>query len=673
MCLDLTKAKSLVMDALLGRVSSSRLEEIAEFFNSSGVSIPTIYGNRKNLDSDIWKHEHDRTTGRYFHGLLFMSGWSYYIAKTGNQTDSNRAFEIVTRWHDRFPLDASDNPEMSYHDETTAQRLNIALGLLAASDFKAEPNVFEFADETAELLRNNQFHSGLNNHGMFQDMALRNYAILADWADEEDRIRSWEISCRRLKNYFNHAFTHEGVHVENTPTYHLMVSRHLQEHIRILKATRSLEAIDLENLLEKAGRYATNIVLPNGEFPPISDTTIQKLRGNSGNIFDESFNYAVTMGENGTVPSVTNIVFQDSGYAIYRSDWKDENATFLLLQAAYNDNYHKHSDDLSIIIHAGGRALISEAGPYSYNYKDKFSRYAYSQFSHNNIVVNGISTPRTDKLSDTVRIVESRVDEFNFDVTASTGRLPGASHSRNVVVNGPKRNEVVRIVDTLDSDTNNNYDAHWHLPQNLEITIRADGFDAMDNDKIVLKCHIAANAAFSLKIQKASLTPRVTGWYFPKFNTKVPMNTIAVSFEAQKKVEMKTTFQIISDENNANDDSSDSTKDIPPKNSNLSSKVVQDLDEAGRSISILPPIGRLNIWFDDVSNRLFVSAAPMAGTQMAFRLYSREGAIDFKPYSDSNYASWAGLAAGPYRVRLFRKYKGEIESSKETSNWFSVR
>lgn len=539
-------AHEIIKNALVVKPAGSWDEPITNFLRFETNTFPTRYGLLPNNPSVLWGEEEDRTKARYFHGFLFMTGWAHKIAELGDKDASRRVSDLVATWQANYPLGNGHLDEAAYHDETTAQRLNIILGLIISlSSISSETIIGRLrtlADETAQLLESQEFHAGLNNHGMFQDISLRNYSIVAEWAPAESRERKIRTALDRLRRYFLHSYTSEGVHVENTPTYHLMVSRNLQQHVEILRSLEISDQGDVETLLSRAGNYATNVIMPNGHFPPISDTTKIGLRSNVGRLFDEEFDYACSAGKLGKKPTLKSIVYPKSGYGIYRSDWDSADATYLLFQAAYNNNYHKHSDDLSLVLYANGRELITEPGPYSYNYKDPYSRYAYSQFAHNNIIVNNTSTLRTDENRSTVKIIESSIDEEGFRLTGETGRLKGAQHRRTVHVNGGARKESVSIIDHLESDDVCEYSQHWNIAPGLDIVTHGNGFEVFDGNKKILDAIIEIDRPMKVETLRGITKPRVLGWSFPTFGEKVPTNVVKVSFSGQGNVVAKTIF-----------------------------------------------------------------------------------------------------------------------------------
>ncbi|GAA3307004.1 heparinase II/III domain-containing protein [Glutamicibacter nicotianae] len=540
------EALFLITDELVVSSIAKTEDRIREFFNGNRMEIPSSYGPVKNNPEILWGSELDRTRGRYFHGMLFMHGWADYIIKNIDYSAYKEAAKLIFSWRKLNPVVELGASSMAYHDETTAQRLNTIMSIILAgvklNDKDSLQELKKIALETSDLLASTEFHAGLNNHGMFQDISLRNYAVIARWDNDQKRSDKLSIALDRLEEYFIHAFTDEGVHIENTPTYHVLVSRNLHSHLKILAALE-IESETLIELYKDAANYATYITMPNGKFPPISDTTVGARTSNQ-RIFDEYFLYASSAGKLGKVPDQNSALFRKSGYAIYRSDWASVDATYLLFQAAYNDNYHKHSDDLSLILYSAGQEIITESGPFSYNYADPYSRYAYSQFSHNSIVVDGRSIPRTDDKKSSVLITESQVTESKFEVTGVTGRLRGVGHTRTVKVTGPVRQETITVIDYLDSDESHNYEQFWHLAPGLEAVIHGNGFEVFKGSDKILDAFIETD--FPIKISKkiGQTKPTVAGWSFPKFGNKVPSETICVTFNASSNAELKTRFEL---------------------------------------------------------------------------------------------------------------------------------
>lgn len=508
----------------------------------------TRYGKIPVTETSLWGHHEDRSRGRYFHGFLFVNEWLDFLLQSRNEEYLEHVVSLIDTWWKNNPISSRHDSGMAYHDETTAQRANnlLALYLIADSTGSNESKMIlrTILDATTDLLSEPGFHAGSNNHGMFQDLAVRNYCLITNWLDEADRQKRFSISTNNLKNYFISSFTDEGVHVENTPTYHLMVSRNLQNHVDLLTLLNHDDAPLLSDLLKRAGDYATHSVMPNGMYPPVSDTTIMSLQTYSANSFDSNFEFAATAGAKGIRPKGLSKVYPKSGYAIYRSDWDDKNATYLFFSAAYNNNYHKHSDDLSFVLYAAGSEVISEAGPYSYNYKDPYSQYAYSQFAHNNIIVDGKSTRRTDHNSKTVKIVSHSINSSNFEVEAETGRLAGVRHSRQISITGDPREETIIVTDSLTASETHTYDMLWNVAPGYEPILHGNGFELFDGESKVLDAIFSAAVPMNVTWHAAEESPAILGWKFPAFGKKKPGGVIRVRFTASGDVTVVGKFAL---------------------------------------------------------------------------------------------------------------------------------
>lgn len=511
----------------------------AERFVREGVMESPQFGDIPFDDGRVWTTETDRSRARFVHGFLFLSDWPTFINTSPDPGAlSRRAVALAQQWERDFPQGSAESP-MAYHDETTAQRLMVHLALLPVHEVHLDPDnmawYHEFLDRTAALLARDDFHAGVNNHGMFQDLAVVSYAALASWRDDRIRTDLLEVGLRRLKTYFATCFTDEGVHVENTPTYHVMVARHVRGHAEVLRAIGHPDAEYFENLLRTLSEYATHAVMPNGIFPPVSDTQQVSLVGAATSVFtDPEFLYAATQGRSGDRPADRVLVLPRSGYAIYRSAWGDPSATYLYFHAAFNDAYHKHADENSFVLRSGGIDLISEAGPYGYNYKDPLTRYGYSQFAHNTLVVNGVSIPRTGDDLTAVSMDVSSVRADGFTVTGRNARLVDTVHERTMTVEEVDGSPRIEVCDTITRQAGGDagYELLWNLGPEVEVVVHGHGFELFHQGAKVMDAMFHADVPLSVSVRRAQTKPTHLGWRFPRFGQVEPASVVRVAFRA---------------------------------------------------------------------------------------------------------------------------------------------
>lgn len=498
----------------------------------------------------MWLANGNRSHQRYLHGFLFFVDWykTVLIEKQTSIEAAEAATTIVRKWEELHPKVFAAQ-SMAYHDETTAQRL-INLISLHQSIQSLVPEsesawIRSLMSSTADLLASDDFHAVGNNHGMFQDLALLYWSIAS--ADQSDprRAEFFEKAMIRLKDYFSTCFTSEGVHVENTPTYHLMVSRHVSNVQRIAASAGHPDASYYEDLISNAELYATHALMPNGVFPPISDTQqVEVAKSGMQKIFTSpEFAYASSGGSHGRKPELRSLVLPKSGYAIYRSRWGDPAATYAFFSAAYNADYHKHSDDLSFFLRSSGIDLLSESGPFSYDYKNPLSKYAYSQFAHNSLVVDGRSLPRTDDRSDkvTLRSVDERDD--GFTVLGTNERYEEVIHERVVAVTEKSRIPRFDIMDTITADGEHEYQLLWNLGTEVSATMHGQGFELFHEGRKVMDMMISADVPTSLSLYEGVEKPRPLGWRFPKFGEAVPAKVVVVNFRGSN-VKLETRIRL---------------------------------------------------------------------------------------------------------------------------------
>lgn len=522
----------------------------AERFLREKIIVSPRFGDLPYNDGEVWADATQRTRARFVHGLLFFSDWhsTVFLDHEAAPVYADAAINIVRSWARTYG-DSTLLPAVSHHDETTAQRL-IQLtclllrleGLISDEDFRW---LYSLALETARMLASDAFHSSGNNHGMFQDLALMQFAVMCDLIEMDERLGFFSTATTRLYAYFSTSFTADGVHVENTPTYHLMVAKHVHGVLEILSKIGHEHAEYYGSLLSKAAEYATHALMPNGMYPPISDTT-QQLESSAArqNIFgSQEFVYAASAGKEGVPPATRTLVLPESGYAIYRSSWTDPDATFAFFSAAYNADYHKHSDDLSLFLRSKGVDLLSEAGAYGYDYKDPLTKFAYSSFAHNCLVVDGSSLPRTDTSSHLTRLEQNDFRADGFHVTGSTKRLKDTVHTREVEIREPSGIPEIDIVDSVESSGIHAYEILWNLGPEVETVVHGQGFELFHGGRKVMDLHFEADVATTVSVHRGETKPKFLGWRFPRFGTAVAATAVRIRFKGNRAT-IKTRIRV---------------------------------------------------------------------------------------------------------------------------------
>ena len=495
----------------------------------------------------LWDETTNRSLARRLHGFTFVADWfgcCDLLDAAELASLKALAIEMVQIWNTRFVV-SQEESSMAFHDETTAQRVLALISMMQIFGSDFDEQALELLDKTADLLAQIHFYGGLNNHGMFQDLALLVYTIIFVRPKSEE---FFELSLRRLHEYFSACFTDEGVHVENTPTYHAMVSRYLADLTFVLEEQNSKDVEYYEQLLASAQRYATHAITPRGTYPPVSDTTITRLdTGRNFEVFSSpEFKYAATAGKEGVKPEHRIAVFPNSGYAIHRSEWGNEASSFLFFSAAYNNGYHKHSDELSIYLQAHGKEILRESGPFGYDWTNPLTAYGFSSMAHNTLLVDDEGLPRTDKKKDLTTLQDHGVggeDGLALSVTGKTERFEGVSFERDVKVFETQADSYYQVTDRVASHEGHKYTFLWHVGPGLTPVLHGDYFEIYDGEEKLFEANINANQKFSMRLVYGESDPFVSGWVFPQFRQAEPAHVIVIDVYADN-CELSYDFRV---------------------------------------------------------------------------------------------------------------------------------
>lgn len=497
--------------------------------------------------ADMWSAKHGRSLARYLHGFLFLADWHATILPEhpGAVDALERA---ILDWLDRNAAPPGSH-EMAFHDETTAQRVLQWCHVRDSYAHLLPPTTVERLDaaltDHVELLLDPQFYAGGNNHGMFQDLALLRVVTSQVPLVEAVRDRCQATALQRLDAYFSTCYTSDGVHNENSPAYHLMVSAYLGKLLPVVRQLQPEVAVRFNRIYAQAEAYATHVIMPDGYLPPISDTPPLQVRrsGHAETFRGSEYRYSVTGGREGSVPGSRTAVFPAAGYAVYRSAWGTPLADYVLFKAGYRANYHHHADDLSVLLYSRGRLLLTEAGPFGYEMSDPRTIYAFSQYAHNSIIVDGRSQSRVDSHPGGVELVQAVAERGQLDVTGINTRTKGTTHTRRLTVGAGSdgtRLDVHDVVEHVDGAVHR-HEVRWHIDPEARVVLRNSGAELFVGSSKVLEMVWRADSPVQARLETGQLDP-VRALHFPAFGRERQGAALVVS-SATTQLNLQTSVR----------------------------------------------------------------------------------------------------------------------------------
>jgi hypothetical protein len=422
------------------------------------------YDTSKGIPSDI---END-TYRLYLHSLYDISYLSVLFEDSGNIAYIDEAERRIQDW--LIYEEAADlNKEIYlWYDHSVSYRTMILIDFLFQTkevnfnDKELEVKLHKLLEEQGSWLFSDSNYS-LGNHGLMMDTALLELSMYMD------RKEWFQKAIKRINDRVRKDFTAEGVHLENSPEYHLFVMRYYFEILDFLEYYEldCYLARETVSIVRKMPEYLTFISMPNGYLPTIGDTGFVKITSSYGNNYLE---YLISRGNAGKSPPAGLYYYKEAGLAIYRETWEEgfmEDSLWWTFKSGSNNRVHKQDDDLSLVIFNRGHEIFSDAGKYNYQEDDIFRRYAVSPQSHTSISLYNESYNARKNLD--------KIGHLQLlDQTESYIRLRGENNAyaevsivRDLVFFKPS---TFVIIDRISSLGEQNFSQHYLLGENMHIS-----------------------------------------------------------------------------------------------------------------------------------------------------------------------------------------------------------
>ena len=213
------------------------------------------------------------------------------------------------------------------------------------------------------------------NHRTLELYALFVVALGLPGLDKSAELLDFALA--ELERNLSSDFRPDGVHVESSTHYHLIV---LRTFVGVRENARRF-ALELrpafDERLSRALDFALHCHRPDGAIPALSDSDsgsyAELLALAADQLARPDLLYAATRGASGTPPRARNVGFPDGGYYVQRSGWGEgadrfEDERFLILDCGpLGEGGHGHYDLLSVELSAAGRPLIVDPGRYTYH------------------------------------------------------------------------------------------------------------------------------------------------------------------------------------------------------------------------------------------------------------------------------------------------------------------
>ena len=514
---------------------------------------PNIRWNEDPFDYEQWAISLNR------HGHWLTLGAAY--AGTGNEKYAREFVAELRSWIDAMPVLIGRRFVEGPYSLTGRSSLSLDAGIrmgqswfpafyyfLSSPSFRDEDILAmlqSFHLHARYLMDPRHFRSG-SNWGAMESCGLLHIGC---YLPEFREAAHWrETAIGRLYGELDRQVYPDGAQKELTPGYHGVTLGNLLRSVEIARHCHVPLPEDFTARLERMFDYYVRIQMPDGATPPLNDSGAGSVRGylaKGAALFPQRQDFAwfATGGKSGGLPPYTSTRLPYAGWHIMRSGWENDSC-YLLLDAGPYGTGHQHEDKLSLIVHAFGHPLISEAGRYSYD-GSKWRQYSLSTPSHNTIMVDGLpqrhgavrSSWEAGEPVDSVWHTGERIDYVGAKYTLGYGRSENVpvEHERNVLFIKPR---LWLVVDRLTSrdDKPHTYESLFHLNAD-------DARAETETGAVVTSNPTGANVAllpvelgkWGVRIVKGQEEPTVQGWLTTnRHNVLRPVPTVVYRCEQEE-------------------------------------------------------------------------------------------------------------------------------------------
>lgn len=362
--------------------ASKILLEKKTFLSSN---FPEHYDTSSNTQ---WGAVYSNTYRLYIQSLYDVLYLSVLYKNNKDQRYIDEASRLLNGWIDYSETEESKSNEFLWYDHSVSYRaINIVYYIysskennLLSKDFEAKLNDLLYIHGDW-LYETDNYSDG--NHGLMMDSALLQLSLYFN-------NKEWfERSVKRINQRVIRDYSSEGVHLENSPEYHVMVTGYYYKILNFLKHHKLDNALteNTKDVIDKMPFYLLGITLPTGYLPTIGDTEAKKVYNPYAN---EYLEYLVSNGERGKKPKEGLYFFDDAGIVTYRGSFEKEqmaDSIWWSFKCGTKNRMHRQDDDLSFMLFANGQEIFSDSGKYSYEEEDLFRKFVVSPQGHTTVSV----------------------------------------------------------------------------------------------------------------------------------------------------------------------------------------------------------------------------------------------------------------------------------------------
>lgn len=396
--------------------------------------------------------------------------------------------KFIESW---FEYEPESNNEFTWYDHSTADRVVVMIYFILTVQKNNIKGYSQLIDQIngsikkhVEFLYDDANYLP-NNHGTMMNRSLYLSSI---YLDDENSKKYREKALDRLRKELKRNYSENMVYLENSIFYHIYTLDLFYTLEKYVLNPNGDSAGDLmsQSSIEKSIDFLIQSSKPDLDYPPLGDsekTTILKKKS-----FYKTekpyppLNWLLTGGKSGHPPKELFKIYAKEGYSFFRNSWDMSNPDkikYVSFKSGFLFDVHKHADDLSFTMFAGGKDIFVDSGNFSYE-PGEFRYYFISAMAHNTILVDDGGYQIKNRNNAKTGIIDFGTGENYSYVVGKNDLFNGVNITRSLYY--LTTGDIV-IVDNIQSKDVHKFSQYYHLGSdvNLKNTI----VESRDNNTIV--------------------------------------------------------------------------------------------------------------------------------------------------------------------------------------------
>ncbi|MEY8715379.1 heparinase II/III family protein [Francisella philomiragia] len=634
--------------------------KIAEnIINGKVLVFPKLPEIKLSNNQKLWDFEFTKSVKTYqiyTHAFYPISYLCNAYDVTGDIRFLHKAKDLIIEWIEYSSIltkgiDKQLHPLM-WGDHATSNRSQVIIYFiwksLQAGLSVVETDFKRIISIHAEYLNDDNNYRNYN-HGLMMDLSLLLFGIVLD-EEFKDKANWKSKALSRIKNAITRDFASDGVHIENSPGYHLWMLGFLNKVSLMISRDSSDVANEIKSIQQLATRYVDSMTREDNSIPMIGDTLYgvkQKYKSISETVYFNASNIA--------------IIRQSNIWAYFKS--------------GYFTHVHKHQDDLSFNLNIAGVDVLFDPGFYNYE-GSQFSQQFKSATAHNTLTLNdtGYQIYNRDLMSDEqstyqeklklIAGIDTAIISEHYDHFSGFNKAYQDSDIRRDVV-FVKRGYFI-LIDQAYSDKDNNisFEQIFNLSPSVSMNAVKKGvYDIIIDDKNY--CRLESLLNFDEYKEYCGDEGSARGYHSIGFGQKAIHKQIV-----HKQCNSPSIFLTLISINKTDQEVKDFKRNISIHDGRITINIfdryisvktsykIEDLGEAIIDDTYFESIilgMRRGVYIQD--NSIVLKTDGNYGYEYAYYIYSENGVFK-KFYTDHEFASFdIEVTEGKYRAVFFYKRK----------------